>query len=181
MNKDKFFKIYTGDYSKDGYDSGINDSKNEKPKSGFKVLKAVHPVNYAWKFKNSYDSYSKNYKKGYLDGLRVNHDIYSSNQAKGVNMSNDSFSNHLRMISEVRHNLISLKRYITEKRDEYKRQIDVASNAGFANEIVEQLNEKYNLFSQKIDNLTSLLERHDANIQEQEDDIQGMIASSQQS
>ena len=177
-----FFKIYTGDYSKDGYDSGINDAKSFKPKNGFAVFKAVHPLNYVWKFDNSYSSYNENYKKGYLDGQRVKHNIYSSNQQKGSSMSleNDSLANHLRMVGEVRHNLVALKSYIVERRDEYKKQIDVAQNAGFVSEIVEQLNIKYNVFSQKVDNITALLERHDNTIGKQEESIQRMIRAAQQ-
>ena len=39
------YKLYSGDYSKDG---------------------AVHPLNYVWAFNNAYESFMKNYDKGYL-------------------------------------------------------------------------------------------------------------------
>jgi hypothetical protein len=176
-----FFKIYTGDYSQDGYDDGISDAKTKKQKSGFWVFKAVHPLNYVWKFHNSYDSYNKNYKKGYLDGQRVNHDIYNSNQQRGVNMlDKDRYENHLRMLNEVRQNLIALKRYLNERRVEYKQQINVAGNAGFVQNIVNELDTKYQNFSEKIDNLISLLDKHDTYIQKQEANIQRLIAAAQQ-
>lgn len=205
MDKSKFFKIYTGNYSKDGYDDGIADAKNKKPKSGFGVLRAVYPTNYIWKFNNSYDSYNENYKIGYTDGQRVNNDIYNSkpprgpdagnlpsqskktspsnkpNQQTGASMlDNDRYENHLRMLNEVRQNLVALKRYISERRDEYKQQINVASGAGFMQNIVDQLNEKYQQFSQKVDNITALLERHDSYIEKQEANIQRLIAFAQQ-
>jgi len=47
------FKIYSGDYSKDGYDSGIDDAKHHKPKNKFKFFKAVNPINYVWAFDNA--------------------------------------------------------------------------------------------------------------------------------
>jgi len=201
-----FFKIYTGDYSQDGYDDGINDSKSKEPKNGFGVLKAVHPANYIWNFNNAYDSYSINYKTGYKDGQRVNHDIYNSkppgggpdagsppiqqkrptpsnglNQQTGASMlDNDRYENHLRMLNEVRQNLVSLKRYMSERRDEYKQQINSAGSAGFEQDYIEPLNEKYHSFSQKLDNMTSLLERHDNYIEKQEANIQRLIAMAQQ-
>lgn len=182
MKKYKFFKIYTGDYSKNGYDDGINDAKRDKPKSGFGVLRAVHPLNYVWKLDNSYDSYSKNYNKGYLDGQRVKHQIYSTNQQKGESMGfeNDSYENHLRMLGEVRHNLASLNRYIIEKRDEYKRQIDTAKSAGFLVNYINPLKAKYDLFSKKIDNITSLLKQHDNYLKTQEENIQRLIELARQ-
>ncbi|MDQ7046487.1 MAG: hypothetical protein Q9M39_02290 [Sulfurovum sp.] len=37
------FKIYSGDYLKDGYDSGIDDAKEHKPKNKFKFLRQLIP------------------------------------------------------------------------------------------------------------------------------------------
>jgi len=59
------FKIYSGDYSKDGYDSGIDDAKHHKPKNKFKFFKAVSPINYVWAFDNAYQSFMGNYDKAY--------------------------------------------------------------------------------------------------------------------
>lgn len=88
-----FFKIYSGDYSKDGYNNGIENAKEGKPKNKFAFFKAVNPINYIWKFTNAYDSYMKNYDNGYLDGQRVNNDIYNdTNQTKGTNMGLDSIN-----------------------------------------------------------------------------------------
>jgi len=40
----KAYKIYSGDYSKEGYDQGIDDRKEKKPKNKFKFFKAVHHI-----------------------------------------------------------------------------------------------------------------------------------------
>jgi len=177
-----FFKIYSGDYSKDGYESGIEDAKLKKAKNKFRFFKAVHPVNYVWNFNNSYDSFMKNYQKGYLDGQRVNHNIYSSNQQKGVKMGfdNDSYENHLRMLGEVRVNLKSLKRYIQERRDEYKAQINKAKSAGFVTNYVDQLKTKYNKLEQEIDMILSMLDRHDNYLDKQEGNIRRLIEIARQ-
>ena len=100
------FKIYSGDYSKEGYDQGIEDRKENKPKNKFKFFKAVNPINYVWAFNNAFDSFNKNYDKGYLDGQRVEHNIYSSsNQTKGASVQKDSYENHIRMLKDFKQNL----------------------------------------------------------------------------
>ena len=38
------YKIYSGDYSKDGYDQGIEDRKANRAKNKFKFFKAVNPI-----------------------------------------------------------------------------------------------------------------------------------------
>ncbi len=88
MSKESFFKIYSGDYSKDGYEKGIEDSKNQTQKNKFSFFKAISPANYIWKFGDSFDSYMKNYDTGYLDGQRVTNEIYNdTNQTKGTTMA----------------------------------------------------------------------------------------------
>ncbi len=182
MNFQSFKKLYLGDYSKDGYDSGINDAKNKRVKNKFKFFKVAHPINYIWNFNNSYDSFMKNYNEGYLDGQRVNHNIYSSNQQKGVNMGfdNDSYENHLRMLGEARVNLKNLKRYMQERRDEYKAQINKAKSAGFVTNYVDQLKTKYNKLEQEIDVVLSMLDRHDSYLDKQENNIRRLIEIARQ-
>lgn len=177
-----FFKIYTGDYSEEGYKSGINDAKSSKPKNGLGVKSAIHPLNYVWKFSNSYDSYNQNYAKGYLDGQRVNHDIYNSNQTKGdmMGLDTDIYENHLRMVGEVRQNLVALKRFMIEKKDDYLKQIKVARNAGFMGNIVSKLESKFNVFENKINDITAMLDKHDNYLDNQENNLRRLIAASQQ-
>jgi len=174
-NENRLFKIYTGDYTKNGYDSGISDSKKHIPKNKFKVLKILHPINYIWKFGNSFDSFTKNYDKGYLDGQRVNHQVYSSTQPKGTNMTTDNFSNHLRMLNEVNTNLTSLKRYMNDMRENYKKQIDVAENGLFLEDFTNPLKEKHQRFSGKVDGMISQIDRDLGKIKNQQEHIQRMM------
>jgi hypothetical protein len=103
------FKIYSGDYSKDGYEYGIDDRKENRSKNKFKFFKAIHPLNYVWAFNNAYESFMKNYDRGYLDGQRVEHNIYNTNQTKGTSMANDSYDNQLRMLDDFGRNLVALR------------------------------------------------------------------------
>ncbi len=86
MYKKNFSKIWSGNYQKEGYDSGIEDSKNNKPNlAGIKFFKATNPTNWFWNFNRAYDTFVKGYKDGYLDGDRVVNEIYSE---KDDNMEN---------------------------------------------------------------------------------------------
>ena len=72
------FKIWSGNYQKEGYDSGIEDNKNNKPNlAGIKFFKATNPINWFWNFNRAYDTFVKGYKDGYLDGDRVSNQIYT--------------------------------------------------------------------------------------------------------
>lgn len=91
MSKESFFKVYSADYSKNGYEDGIKNSTNKEAKNKFIFFKAIHPINYVWKFNNAFDSYMRNYDLGYLDGQRVNNQVYNdTNQTnKGITMNNN--------------------------------------------------------------------------------------------
>lgn len=171
------YKIYSGDYSKDGYDQGIDDRKENRPKNKFKFFKAVNPINYVWAFNNSYDSFMKNYDKGYLDGQRVEHNIYSSsNQTKGVSMQKDNYENHIRMLKDFKQNLLALKRHIQVIKEKYKKQIDVMESAGFVENIISPLRNKYQIFSSKIDEVDRQLAQHDQKIEMQTEALNALRA-----
>jgi len=162
------YKIYSGDYSKDGYNQGIKDRKENKPKNKFKFFKAVHPINYILAFNNAFDSFNKNYDKGYLDGQKVEHNIYSSsNQTKGASVQKDNYENHIRMLKDFKQNLLALKRHIQVIREKYKKQIDVMESAGFVENIIEPLRNKYQIFSSKIDDIDKQLAQHNQKIEMQ--------------
>jgi len=94
MDKEKLFKIYTGDYSSDGYSNGVVAGKASTPKNKYTFFKVASPINYLWKFHNAFESFSKNYDSGYLDGQRVKHEIYQQqNQKQGETMSMESMGN----------------------------------------------------------------------------------------
>lgn len=159
MSSDKAYKIYSGDYSKDGYDYGIADRKGNKPKNKFKFFKTVHPLNYVWAFNNAYESFMKSYDKGYLDGQRVEHNIYNLNQTKGTGMANDSYDNQLRMLDDFGRNLVALRASMINLRDKYKRQIDVMGSAGFMDDYTSVLETKYYGLSSKIEDINAMIER----------------------
>lgn len=164
------YKLYSGDYSKDGYDQGIEDSKQNKSKNKFKFFKAVSPINYVWNFNNAYDSFSKNYDKGYLDGQRVNHNVYNSNQ--GGNMRVDSYEDLLRVLEETKENMLSLINPLQMMVDRYQKQIDLAQSAGFMTNIVERLKSKQRMFSKKIDDTVILVKRHEQTIEKHKEKIE---------
>lgn len=171
------YKVYSGDYSKEGYDQGIDDRKEKKPKNKFKFFKAVHPINFVWAFNNAYDSFSKNYDKGYLDGQRVEHQIYNTNSTnKGANMQQDNYENHIRMLENFKQNLSALKRHIVVIRDKYKKQIDVMESAGFVENIITPLRNKYQIFSSKIDEIDRQLEQHNQKIEIQKEALNTLRA-----
>lgn len=153
------FKIYSGDYSKDGYDQGIEDIKEKRAKNKFKFFKAVNPINYVWAFNNAYESFMKNYDRGYLDGQRVEHNIYTTNQTKGMGMAKDSYDNQLRMLDDFGQNLVALKASMVNLRDKYKRQIDVMRSAGFMDDYTSVLETKYYRLSSKIEDINEMIER----------------------
>ena len=168
------FKIYSGDYSKDGYDSGIDDAKEHKPKNKFKFFKAVNPINYVWAFNNSYESFMSNYDKGYLDGQRVNHKIYNSTN-KGAIVNNKSYENHLKMISQLKQTLTVLQNTIENLKDNYKRQIDAMESATFMDNYITPLRSKYSEFSQIIDTLQNMIDEHKAQIALHEEALEHLI------
>jgi len=165
-------KIYHGDYSQDGYDQGINNSKQHKSKNKFKFFKAIHPINYVWNFNNAYDSFAQNYDRGYLDGLRVNHGVYNSNQGGG--MSVDSYENHLRVLEETRESIVSLIRPLKLIVNRYQKQIELAHSAGFMSNMVEQLKTKQQKFSIKIDEMVELIKRHEQTIKKHQEIIEDL-------
>lgn len=162
------YKVYSGDYSKDGYDQGIDDRKENRPKNKFKFFKSVNPINYVWAFNNAFDSFNKNYDRGYLDGQRVEHNVYgSSNQNRGANMQQDNYENHIGMLKDFKENLLALKRHMQVIKEKYKRQIDAMESAGFVEDITIPLRNKYQVFSSKIDEVDRQLAQHEQKIEMQ--------------
>lgn len=169
------FKIYSGDYSKDGYDSGIDDAKKHKPKNKFKFFKAVNPINYVWAFNNSYESFMGNYDKGYLDGQRVNHQVYNTNNTKGTLVNNNSYENHLQMINGLTQTLIALQNKVESLKDNYKQQIDTMENASFMDNYITPLRDKYSEFTQIIESVQSMIEEHKTQIALHEEALEQLI------
>jgi len=170
-----FKKIYFGDYSKEGYDDGFKEGQHSRSKNKFRFFKAIHPINYIWNFNNAYNSYMKNYDKGYLDSQRVEHNVYYQNKTKGVDMT--SYEAQLQMLENFDDNLKALREKITELRDKYKHQIDVMESAGFFSNYIDPLRAKYADFSQKIDDIDNLIQHHKQKIGLQKETLIDLINS----
>jgi len=170
------FKIYSGDYSKDGYDSGIDDAKHHKPKNKFKFFKTVNPINYVWAFDNAYQSFMGNYDKGYLDGQRVNHQVYSTTNTQGATVNNRSYESHLRMVSQLKQTLTALQNKIESLKENYKKQIDAMESATFMDNYIAPLRGKYSEFSQIIDTVQSMIDEHKSQIALHEEALENLIA-----
>lgn len=165
MDKGTFGKVYTGDYSKEGYDAGTGDRKSGKPKNKLKILKVLHPINYVWRFDNAFESFSQNYDAGYLDAQRVAHEVFNDTRPTGrISMATDNYENHLRALEYFRNNLRSLKQYTIIARDNYAKQLLAMEGAGFVENITRPLQNKYQLFSNKLEQLNTLIDEHDRKI-----------------
>ncbi|MBS9783388.1 MAG: hypothetical protein KGV46_02420 [Pasteurella sp.] len=163
-------KIYTGDYSQEGYNDGINDSKQGKPKSHFGTLKR-NPVNWLWQADNATDSYSNSYNTGYIDGQRVKHHIYSS-QSGGTMSSLEQQLNLLEQVKgAIRHN----KNLLDSARDLYGNQVNAMQGAGFLDNYTDELAERNERLSKKTDDVIDELERQLKLMEDFQESIQRMI------
>lgn len=173
ITKGKLEKIYTGDYSKEGYDAGMSDRQSGRPKNKLKIIKVLHPVNYVWRFDNAFGSFSQHYDAGYLDAQRVAHEVFNDTRATGRGtMAVDNYENHLRVLEDFRNNLLALKRYTINIRDKYAQQLLAMENAGFVQNITQPLQNKYQLFSNKIDQLDALIDEHNRKINLQKEALE---------
>ena len=172
-----FFKIYSGDYSKDGYNGGIEDGKSKRVTNRFRFFKAIHPINYIWNFNNSYDSFMQNYKEGYLDGQKVVNEVYTTNRPKGDLMEKDSYEYHLKLIEDFESKLDKLKPYLDDISKQYQRQINAMAGAGFFSNHIIPLQNRYLTFQSKIDSLQSLIDRHKQQLSLHQEKLNNLINS----
>jgi len=119
-----------------------------------------------------YANWDKNSEyKGRKKGKEVEFTKKSLNefdkQYKGANMQKDNYENHIRMLKDFKQNLQALKQHIKVIREKYKKQIDAMENAGFVENIINPLRNKYQTFSLKIDEIDRQLAQHDQKIKMQ--------------
>lgn len=171
----KLLKIYTGDYSHEGYTYAQEDSLNKKVQNKFRFFKALHPINYIWKFNNSFDSFMKHYDDGYLSTQNSAHQTYTTRQhtlEQGTHMGTDNYENHIRMLESFKHNLHALKQQTITTKEHYAKQLLSMESAGFVENITHPLQQKYQLFASKIDALNSLIDEHNRKIEVQKESLQ---------
>jgi hypothetical protein len=187
-DKNKFYKIWSGDYSDEGYSDGFKDGKEVKPKNKLKFFSSSNPVNWFWAFDRAFGSYSENYDVGYVDAEKVRHEVYYPlNSQKEVKiMSNngghissysglDDYKRHLQMLERVKQNIYALKRYLGIMQEKYKQQIDKAETMGFMQNYTDELKKRYKIFYDKIEGLIILIEKHTRQISEQENIIRKLM------
>ncbi len=158
-----YFKVYSGDYSKDGYNQGITDSKEKSPKNKFKFFQAVNPINYVWNFSNAYESFMQNYDKGYLDGQRVENEVYTKS-TQGATMANENYAYHLQLLQELERSLSSIQSYVTTIEAKYLKQINAMEGAGFFDDYIQPLQQRYAVYQHKMQHLQNTIDQHKAKI-----------------
>jgi hypothetical protein len=169
--------ILNADLSQEGFTDGVKDGKNGNQRDAFpfKLIKNWR----VWVYGNgATHSYIKAYNIGYIDGLRIKHDVYNNpnqNQRIDTNMSRDNYENHLRMLEGFQKKLLELKQQTTNIRDKYAKQLLVMENAGFVQNITKPLQEKYTLFNSKIKHLETLIDEHNHKIKKIKDELMKLI------
>jgi len=164
MDFETFKKLYLGDYTSEGYDSGLEDGKEHRPKNRFRFFKAVHPVNLIWNFGNAWESFQRSYDKGYIDGERVRHDVFDDT-ANTANeridtMHDTSLERQIALLENFENSLKTVYKQIESLNKKYKGQIDVLANLGFISNYVDTLNERYMTFDNKIENILSSIRQN---------------------
>ena len=71
------------------------------------------------------------------------------------------------MLKDFKQNLLALKRHIQVIKEKYKEQINAMERAGFVENIINPLRNKYQIFSSKIDDIDRQLAKHDQKIEMQ--------------
>ncbi|MBT6048251.1 MAG: hypothetical protein HOG49_15725 [Candidatus Scalindua sp.] len=184
-------KVWTGDYTSEGYNDGLNRSnqKSSKPKNKLTFFTAAHPMNIAgWQFSNAFKSYATGYDTGYDDGLRKKHDIFQSQSSSigGSSMSGGQLNleTQLMFVQEFNRNLDILKDYLSNTSETYKNKINEANSFGansMAIQYVDVLQNKHNEFDSKINELMSLIESQQSRVRsDHEDKLTRLIEISRQ-
>ncbi|MDP8169886.1 hypothetical protein QJU96_01090 [Pasteurella skyensis] len=163
-------KIYTGDYSKEGYDNGISDSKQGKPKSHFGTLKR-NPINYLWQSDNAIESYSKSYDIGYTDGQRVSHNIYSSH--RGGNMTD--LEQQVHILEQAKSAIKHHQSLLEQANGLYGKQVQAMQGVGFANDYTNELASRYERLDKTVENVLDELRQQLAMIDSFQESLQRMI------
>lgn len=177
MSKTPFYRIYTGDYTAVGYQNGVADGKQGKPKSHFGMLKR-HWFNYFWKSQESSNSYSAGYNSGHQDGLKIRENIYHQTGAGSMNLEHyERILTGLRTAeNNVRQNINQLESSLAH----YERQINAMQSAGFLEDYAVQLRKQQGL-ELRIKKLQELLEELLCKLKEIEQRILALKADAERS
>ena len=87
-------------------------------------------------------------------------------------ITTDSYRNHLMMLEEIKRVIQSLKSNLYTMEQRYKQQIDASEAAGFMQAYTSQLRIMQQQFQTKIENLLQIIEKHEAQLEQQKEVIQ---------
>lgn len=158
-------KIYTGDYSQEGYTDGIKHIEANKPKQHFGSLK-MHPVNWVWHFKNSRQTYVENYNKAYTDGLRKKNDVFYKSKGSSSLVSTQ-YEDQLNLLSEFDSSLESLKTNLRNVSKDYEEQIRNGESLGMYDDYIQGLKRRYSALNEKLSEMIKLIQKHQEHIESQ--------------
>ena len=171
-----FKKIYTADYSKEGYDDGIKAGKEGSPKEHSGALK-LHPANFVWRYNGAHDSYCQSYNKGYLDGQRVDHNIYSSSTGGGMTELERQYQH----LEEVKKMVYQHRRELEDACAKYAKQVFAMEQAGFVDDYTEPLKEKLAHLEQKKEEMIEELNRQMQIVEQFQQSLHNMIMEAKSS
>ena len=146
--KSKLYKIWSGDYSNEGFEYGLKDGKEGKPKNKLRFFKASNPINWFWAFNRAFDSFSRYYDAGYVEGEKVRHQVYSGIGEEGVKGGGEKMSyvkdyddaiTNLRML---KNNLISIQGELERLKKVYNDRILEAQTKGWMGSYINTMLKK---------------------------------------
>ena len=172
MSKKVTEALLNSDYTKEGYDLGLEQAKTGSAKNRFTALKEINPVNYLVHTNNSLKTVWNGQDKGYVDGKRVENEVFKT-QLSGGDV--EVYENHLRMLSDVKRQLVAMKKQLEVTKESYLKQINAAQAAGFMENYIDPLRERYEVFSSKIEHLDNVIKRHESVISDHEAKLHRLI------
>lgn len=147
-------KIYTADYSQEGYRDGVDAAKAGQPKSHFGLLRR-HPLNFLWKSDSVGKSYASAYDRGYADGQRVAANIYheqpaaaSSSSPGETAMSIQQYRQAIQALNQGKHALQDKIRMLDSALDTYRHQVESARGVGLLEDYTQPLERHYRALAQ---------------------------------
>ncbi len=87
----------------------------------------------------------------------------------------NSYEYHLQLLEGLKQNLVTLKSYMETLQEKYDRQINAMHSAGFYDNYIEPLQNRYAQFEQKMNNLQSMIDSHRSIIEMHEDRLNQLI------
>jgi hypothetical protein len=163
--KDKMYKIWSGDYSNEGFEHGLKDGKDGKPKNKLKFFSASNPINWFWAFNNAINSFSKYYDIGYTEGEKVRHQVYSGIGEKDLKGGNKNMAYTVKDYDDAIRNLNMLKSRLGSAQGElyrvkglYDKGLQEAQAKGWMKDYIKTMLEKQQIFNDQVDNMIKIIE-----------------------